>query len=227
MNACCETPAFRAARRTPAEGTLRTVVLIGPPNSGKSTLFNRLTGLRQKVANYPGVTVEQRMGLMAGVGREDLTLIDLPGIYSLTPYSEDARVAVDVLRGRMPGTPKPDAVLAGSGFAASDAAADAGRAGAGAGTAHAGAAEHERPDGVARRPHRHAQAGPRTGRSGGADQRRARHRPRRGSAVPESAERPAKTASRSTLPVLGNAASTHTWAAQVSRRTGYQRAALG
>ena len=89
----------------------KTVVLIGPPNSGKSTLFNRLTGLRQKVANFPGVTVEQRMGLMAGVGREDLTLIDLPGIYSLTPYSEDARVAVDVLRGRMPGTPKPDAVL--------------------------------------------------------------------------------------------------------------------
>jgi ferrous iron transport protein B len=51
------------------------------------------------------------MGLMAGVGRDDLTLIDLPGIYSLTPYSEDARVAVDVLRGKMPGTPKPDAVL--------------------------------------------------------------------------------------------------------------------
>ncbi|MGH9563913.1 MAG: ferrous iron transporter B, partial [Terracidiphilus sp.] len=93
------------------QGSLRTVVLIGPPNSGKSTLFNRLTGLRQKVANYPGVTVEQRMGLMAGIGRDDLTLIDLPGIYSLTPYSEDARVAVDVLRGRMPGSPKPDAVL--------------------------------------------------------------------------------------------------------------------
>jgi ferrous iron transport protein B len=87
------------------------VVLIGPPNAGKSTLFNRLTGLRQKVANYPGVTVEQRMGVMAGVGRDDLTLIDLPGVYSLTPYSEDARVAVDVLKGKMPGTPKPDAVL--------------------------------------------------------------------------------------------------------------------
>ena len=87
------------------------MVLIGPPNSGKSTLFNRLTGLRQKVANYPGVTVEQRMGLMSGVGRDDLTLIDLPGVYSLTPYSEDARVAVDVLKGKMPGTPKPDAVL--------------------------------------------------------------------------------------------------------------------
>jgi ferrous iron transport protein B len=111
MNACCETPAFEAPVAPPPEGTLRTVVLIGPPNSGKSTLFNRLTGLRQKVANFPGVTVEQRMGLMAGVGRADLTLIDLPGIYSLDPYSEDARVSINVLRGKMVGTPKPDAVL--------------------------------------------------------------------------------------------------------------------
>ena len=108
-------PAVRRRRlrllRHRALEDLSTVVLIGPPNSGKSTLFNRLTGLRQKVANYPGVTVEQRMGLMAGVGRDDLTLIDLPGVYSLTPYSEDARVSVDVLKGKMPGTPKPDAVL--------------------------------------------------------------------------------------------------------------------
>jgi ferrous iron transport protein B len=111
MSACCETPAFKPPSASPLAATLKTVVVIGPPNSGKSTLFNRLTGLRQKVANYPGVTVEQRMGLMAGVGRPDLTLIDLPGVYSLTPYSEDARVAVDVLRGKMPGTPKPDAVL--------------------------------------------------------------------------------------------------------------------
>jgi len=110
MNACCETPAF-AAPIVPTTGDISTVVLIGPPNSGKSTLFNRLTGLRQKVANYPGVTVEQRSGLMAGVGRDDLTLIDLPGVYSLTPYSEDARVSIDVLKGNMPGTPKPDAVL--------------------------------------------------------------------------------------------------------------------
>jgi ferrous iron transport protein B len=110
MNPCCEVPAFEPPKAPPA-GAMRTVVLIGPPNAGKSTLFNRLTGLRQKVANYPGVTVEQRMGPMAGVGREDLTLIDLPGVYSLTPYSEDARVAVDVLKGNMPGTPKPDAIL--------------------------------------------------------------------------------------------------------------------
>jgi len=92
-------------------GKINTVVLIGPPNSGKSTLFNRLTGLRQKVANYPGVTVEQRVGHMSGVGRSDVTLIDLPGIYSLASYSEDARVAVNVLHGEMPGTPAPDAVL--------------------------------------------------------------------------------------------------------------------
>jgi ferrous iron transport protein B len=111
MSSCCEPPALVPSSVPPSPGAFRTVVLIGPPNSGKSTLFNRLTGLRQKVANYPGVTVEQRMGLMAGVGREDLTLIDLPGIYSLTPYSEDARVSIDVLRGKMPGTPKPDAVI--------------------------------------------------------------------------------------------------------------------
>jgi len=109
-SSCCAPPAFQGPAAAP-EGKLHTIVLIGPPNSGKSTLFNRLTGLRQKVANYPGVTVEQRMGLMAGVGRDDLTLIDLPGVYSLTPYSEDARVAVDVLKGKMTGTPKPDAVL--------------------------------------------------------------------------------------------------------------------
>ena len=111
MSACCTTPEFKPPTATVPPGALKTVVLIGPPNSGKSTLFNRLTGLRQKVANFPGVTVEQRMGLMAGVGRPDLTLIDLPGIYSLDPYSEDARVSIDVLRGRMVGTPKPDAVL--------------------------------------------------------------------------------------------------------------------
>jgi ferrous iron transport protein B len=90
---------------------LRTVAIIGPPNSGKSTLFNRLTGMRQKVANYPGVTVEHHSGRMRSIGRNDLTLIDLPGIYSLATYSEDARVAVDVLTGKMPGVPKPDCVL--------------------------------------------------------------------------------------------------------------------
>ena len=92
-------------------GKISTVALIGPPNSGKSTLFNRLTGLRQKVANYPGVTVEQRAARMAGIHHRELTLIDLPGIYSLHSSSEDARVAVDVLQGNMPGTEPPDAIL--------------------------------------------------------------------------------------------------------------------
>ena len=113
MSDCC-TPGGTATIepvRPRVHGKIGTVVLIGPPNSGKSTLFNRLTGLRQKVANYPGVTVEQHFGRMGGMGRRDLTLIDLPGIYSLNSYSEDARVAVDVLKGEMPGTPAPDAVL--------------------------------------------------------------------------------------------------------------------
>jgi ferrous iron transport protein B len=114
MTDCCTSPAFEPPVHlsgTKTAGELRTIALIGPPNSGKSTLFNRLTGLRQKVANYPGVTVEQRMGRMAGIGRDELTLIDLPGIYSLDAYSEDARVSIEVLEGHMPGTPKPDAVL--------------------------------------------------------------------------------------------------------------------
>ena len=88
------------------------VAIVGPPNSGKSTLFNRLTGLRQKVANFPGVTVEHRMGRakLASDHRE-VFLVDLPGIYSLTPRTEDERVTHDVLTGVMKDMPKPDAVL--------------------------------------------------------------------------------------------------------------------
>ena len=112
MSDCCSTTATIEVPLEPrVAGRIRTVALVGPPNSGKSTLFNRLTGLRQKVANYPGVTVEQRVGRLNGIGRDDLTLIDLPGIYGLDSYSEDARVAVDVLHGEMPGTPAPDAIL--------------------------------------------------------------------------------------------------------------------
>jgi len=104
-------PAGPGGPAATATKPMRTVALIGPPNSGKSTLFNRLTGMRQKVANYPGVTVEHHSGRMKAIGRGDLTLIDLPGIYSLATYSEDARVAVEVLTGKMRGVPKPDCVL--------------------------------------------------------------------------------------------------------------------
>src|SRR5579875_2308151 len=111
MSSCCTPATVEMDTRPRVAGKIHTVALVGPPNSGKSTLFNRLTGLRQKVANYPGVTVEQHYGKMSGIDRGDLILIDLPGIYSLNTHSEDARVAVDVLHGRMPGAPVPDAVL--------------------------------------------------------------------------------------------------------------------
>jgi ferrous iron transport protein B len=96
----------------PASGRTRHVVaIVGPPNSGKSTLFNRLTGLHQKVANFPGVTVEHRMGRMRlDVGR-DVFLVDLPGVYSLEPRTEDERVTHDVLKGEMKDLPRPDAVM--------------------------------------------------------------------------------------------------------------------
>jgi ferrous iron transport protein B len=98
-------------RLAPSSSLRRTVALIGPPNCGKTTLFNRLTGLRQKVANFPGVTVEQHIGRASVNGPREVFLIDLPGIYSLNPRSEDEQVAHDVLTGAMPGVEQPDAVL--------------------------------------------------------------------------------------------------------------------
>ena len=88
-----------------------TIAVVGNPNSGKSTLFNRVTGLNQRTANYPGVTVEKRTGKLT-LGKTLFDLIDLPGIYSLSPESTDERIVVDVLLGRVPGTPRPDVILA-------------------------------------------------------------------------------------------------------------------
>jgi ferrous iron transport protein B len=89
----------------------RVVAIIGPPNSGKSTLFNRLTGLRQKVANFPGVTVEHRMGKVKLEPGREVFVVDLPGVYSLNPRTEDEKVTHDVLLGEMKGIPRPEAVL--------------------------------------------------------------------------------------------------------------------
>jgi ferrous iron transport protein B len=92
------------------ERTTRTVAIIGNPNTGKSTLFNALAGVRQRVGNYPGVTVEKKLGEFAYAGTR-WTLIDLPGTYSLAPRSPDEMVAVDVLLGRRVDVPPPDALL--------------------------------------------------------------------------------------------------------------------
>lgn len=89
----------------------RVFALVGNPNCGKSTIFNALTGLRQKVTNYPGVTVERREGTAIGQHGESIRLIDLPGAYSLNPQSPDEEILRDVLLGRRADTPKPDAVI--------------------------------------------------------------------------------------------------------------------
>ena len=87
-----------------------TVALIGNPNTGKSTLFSALSGLRQRIGNYPGVTVEKKIG-RAQFGGRSFTIIDLPGTYSLAPRSPDEMVAVDVLLGRRDDVPQIDVVL--------------------------------------------------------------------------------------------------------------------
>ncbi len=90
---------------------LATIAVVGNPNGGKSTLFNRLTGLRQKTANYPGVTVEKHVG-RARLYEKSLELVDLPGTFALSTFSLDERITVDVLLGRMPGTEPPAGILA-------------------------------------------------------------------------------------------------------------------
>jgi ferrous iron transport protein B len=87
-----------------------TVAVIGNPNSGKSTLFNRLTGLRQTTGNYPGVTVEKHVGTMQ-TDSTALELVDLPGIYCLGGFSADEQIAVDVILGRIEGTRRPEGLL--------------------------------------------------------------------------------------------------------------------
>ncbi|MCK9323663.1 MAG: 50S ribosome-binding GTPase, partial [Candidatus Methanomethylophilaceae archaeon] len=80
------------------------IALVGNPNCGKTTMFNKLTGSSQRVGNWPGVTIERKEGKLKG--KEDVTIVDLPGIYSLSPYSPEEIVSRDFLINN-----RPDAVI--------------------------------------------------------------------------------------------------------------------
>jgi ferrous iron transport protein B len=110
MSSCCETTESKA----PAAEL--TVALAGNPNSGKTTIFNALTGLRQKVGNYPGVTVEKKTGRCkvsptSSRAARWANIVDLPGTYSLVSRSPDEQVAMEVLRGLRADTAAPDVVM--------------------------------------------------------------------------------------------------------------------
>jgi ferrous iron transport protein B len=93
------------------EAPLMHLALVGTPNSGKTSLFNALTGSRQKVANYPGVTVERKEGAFVTPKGRQVSLVDLPGTYSLRGRSPDEEITRDVVLGRTPGEAVPDLVL--------------------------------------------------------------------------------------------------------------------
>lgn len=94
-----------------AAGTPQLIALVGNPNCGKTALFNLLTGSRQKVANYAGVTVERKEGVAVTPSGKRVRILDLPGLYSLEAATPDERVTTDVLLGRRDGEAKPDAVV--------------------------------------------------------------------------------------------------------------------
>ena len=109
----------RVAETKPAKLTPSNpiyVVVTGNPNCGKTTLFNALTGLRAKVGNYAGVTVERKEGKLLGgtsvpASRADIRVLDLPGTYSLSPNSLDEQISRDVLLNRLPELPPPDLIV--------------------------------------------------------------------------------------------------------------------
>ena len=112
MASCHDQPLPYASAVTGGdEGNTLTVALAGNPNSGKTTIFNALTGLRQKVANYPGVTVEKKVGKCKLADESWCDIIDLPGTYSLISRSPDEQVAMEVLRGIRKDVPQPDVVV--------------------------------------------------------------------------------------------------------------------
>ncbi|MBN9591098.1 MAG: 50S ribosome-binding GTPase, partial [Alphaproteobacteria bacterium] len=93
-----------------ARATAPRIALVGNPNSGKTALFNALTGARQKVANYPGVTVERKAGTVTTPAGHKALILDLPGTYSLRARSPDEAVTRDVVLGRFPGEEPPDVI---------------------------------------------------------------------------------------------------------------------
>jgi ferrous iron transport protein B len=96
-----------------AEARELVIALAGNPNAGKTSIFNALTGLRQKVANYPGVTVERKEGVWTlDTELPPARLVDLPGLYSLEASSIDEEIARDLLTGRVEGVPEPDVIVA-------------------------------------------------------------------------------------------------------------------
>ena len=102
------THALNAAYHAPAW----SVALVGNPNCGKTALFNLLTGARQKVANYAGVTVERKVGTLRLANGQPVSVIDLPGAYSLTPATPDEQITLEVIEGRRHGEAAPDAIVA-------------------------------------------------------------------------------------------------------------------
>ncbi len=104
-------PPHISKKPAPAAPRQPVYALVGNPNCGKSTLFNALTGLKQKVGNYPGVTVEKKVGTAYSQHGQPITVIDLPGAYSLAARSPDEAVTRDVLLGRRADTAQPDRIL--------------------------------------------------------------------------------------------------------------------
>src|ERR1041385_5848983 len=104
---------LQSASAAPAVGRRSVcVALTGNPNCGKTTIFNALTGLRAKVGNYAGVTVERKEGRLLGAPPEaDIRVLDLPGTYSLSPNSLDEQISRDVLLNRLPELPAPDLLV--------------------------------------------------------------------------------------------------------------------
>src|SRR5579862_250969 len=92
------------------EASLMHLALVGTPNSGKTSLFNALTGSRQKVANYPGVTVERKEGSFVTPQGRQVSLVDLPGTYSLRGRSPDEEITRDIVLGKL-ATETPDFLL--------------------------------------------------------------------------------------------------------------------